>query len=89
VFIPTGPLSEGVSSYVGLGVAAYSPLGVDMRRQIGRRVIWGIEGTGDGWTVGAELEADLPDAPENTALRSAGHDLLPAVRIGIAFRRHF
>lgn len=87
VFIPRGPLSQGVSTYVGLGVAAYSPLGVDMRRQIGRRVIWGIEGTGDGWTVGAEVEADLPDARDSTGLPSTGRDLIPAVRIGIAIRR--
>jgi hypothetical protein len=86
VFIPKGPLSPNVSTYIGLGVAAYSPLGVDIDRQFGKRVIWGIEGTGDQWTIGAEVEADLPNTNN---VRSAGYDLIPAVRIGIAVRRHF
>jgi hypothetical protein len=86
VFIPKGPLSPNVSTYIGLGVAAYSPLGVDIDRQFGKRVIWGIEGTGDQWTIGAEVEADLPNTH---TVRPAGFDLIPAVRIGIAFRRNF
>lgn len=86
VFIPKGPLAPGISTYFGLGVGAYAPLGVEMERQFGKRVIWGIEGTGDQWTIGAEVEADLPNTHD---YRSAGYDLIPAVRIGIAFRRHF
>jgi|AAFX01.2.fsa_nt_gi hypothetical protein len=90
LFIPMSPGSDAISSYVGLGVAAYSPLGVDLRRQIGRRVTWGIEGPmGDRWTMGVEVEADLPDPHNDRTFGSVGDHLIPAVRMGIAFRRQF
>ena len=84
------PVSYGVSSYVGLGVAAHSPRGVDLRRQVGRRVTWGIEGVmGDRWTMGVEIEADLPNSNVDATFPSAGYDLIPTVRMGIALRRLF
>jgi hypothetical protein len=86
MFFPMSGASSNVSSYLGIGIAAYSPLGVEMSRQTGKRAIWGIEGAGDGWTLGAEVEADLPDSRDN---RLAGYDLIPTVRIGFAVRRHF
>jgi hypothetical protein len=90
LFIPMSPVSYGISSYVGLGVAVYSPRGVDLRRQIGRRVTWGIEGViSDRWTMGVEIEADLPESNIDATFPSAGYDLIPAIRMGIAFRRHF
>jgi hypothetical protein len=90
LFIPMSPVSYGVSSYVGLGVAAYSPRGVDLRRQIGRRVTWGIEGPmGDRWAMGVEIEADLPHVNNDPPFPSAGYDLIPAMRMGIALRRDF
>jgi len=86
MFFPMSGASSNVSSYLGIGIAAYSPLGVEMSRQTGKRVTWGIEGAGDGWTLGAEVEADLPDSRDN---RLAGYDLIPTVRVGFAVRRHF
>jgi hypothetical protein len=89
LFIPMSPVSSGISSYVGLGVAVYSPAG-ELHRQIGRRVTWGIEGVmSDRWTMGAEVEADLPNSNDGGSPLSAGYRLIPAVRIGLAFRRHF
>jgi hypothetical protein len=90
LFIPMGLASEGISSYVGIGVAAYFPRGVDMNRQIGKRVIWGIEGAwSDRWTMGVEIEADLPNPNDRANIPSASYDLIPAVRMGIALRRLF
>ena len=43
----------------------------------------------DRWTMGVEIEADLPDANTNATSSSAGFDLIPAVRMGIDLRRHF
>jgi hypothetical protein len=44
---------------------------------------------GDRWTMGVEIEADLPDSNIDATFPSAGYDLTPAVRMGIALRRHF
>jgi hypothetical protein len=85
VYIPT---RNTLKPYVGLGFSAYVPRGTDMRTQTGARLILGAEGSGDGWTVGGEVEIDVPrtarlDRPPG------GNYLFPMARVGLAIRRHF
>ena len=55
--------------------------------RMGTRVIAGMEGSGDRWTVGLEVELDLTSGKPLDRL--PGKDLLPTGRVGIAIRRHF
>jgi hypothetical protein len=77
-----------VKPYLGLGVARYIPRAVDLQAQTGMRLIAGMEGSGERWTIGVEVEIDLP--------RYGGSDravvqeqLYPTGRIGFAVRRKF
>jgi hypothetical protein len=76
-----------VKPYVGLGLSRYVPRRSDVRAQTGKRVIAGMEGSGERWTVGAEVEIDLPDFPGPSEV--AGGQLYPVGRIGLAIRRKF
>jgi opacity protein-like surface antigen len=74
--------------YVGLGLSRYVPRGGDWNAQTGKRLIAGMEGSGERWTVGVEVEIELPrdsglDRP------AVGNELLPTGRIGLAVRRRF
>jgi hypothetical protein len=85
LFMPLADLPPDVRPYIGLGVAGYVPVGVEMTRQRGTRVILGLERSGDQWDVGPEVEFDLP----TERAYQAGTSLIPAVRIGVALRRRF
>ncbi len=76
-----------IRPYVGLGLSRYVPRRAELRAQTGKRVIAGMEGSGERWTVGAEVEIDLPDFPGPG--EATGGQLYPAGRIGIAIRRRF
>ena len=73
-------------AYVGVGIGAFLPQGDDVPDRIGKRLIIGMELSGDGWAVGPEVEFDLTHSKLDPFVR---HDLLPTFRIGIAVRRHF
>jgi len=85
----TGPRAWPVlRPYGGVGISVYLPRGVDMIPQRGVRIIAGMEGSGDRWTIGPEVQIDLPRT--NTISRPHhGDDLLFTGRIGIAVRRRF
>ena len=85
LFLRRHPMTDYIRPYVGLGIAAYLPRGVDMNIQRGVRLIVGMEGSGDRWTLGPEVELDLP----NQQGPSVADDLLLTARIGIAIRRRF
>ena len=74
-------------AYLGAGIGAFFPHGDGFPNQMGARVIAGMEGSGDQWTVGLEVELDL--TPGKPLDRFPGKDLLPTGRVGIAIRRHF
>ena len=74
-------------AYVGLGIGAFVPHGDGFPTRMGARLIAGMEGSGDRWTVGLEVELDL--TPGTPLDRFPGKDLLPTGRVGIAIRRHF
>jgi hypothetical protein len=82
------PTRNDVKPYIGLGIAAFVPRGVDLDRQIGARLIAGMEGTADRWTVGAEVEIDIP-RPNRLDERSWREELYFTGRIGLAIRRRF
>jgi len=85
LFLRRHQTADYLRPYVGLGIAAYLPRGVDMNIQRGMRLIVGMEGSGDRWTVGPEVELDLPGQQGP----SVADDLLLTARIGIAIRRRF
>jgi hypothetical protein len=58
-----------------------------MRHQRGTRLILGLEGSGERWDVGPEVELELPTARES--IPYVGNNLLPTARIGVAIRRRF
>jgi len=74
------------SSYVGVGIAAFVPHGDDFATRTGKRLILGMEHSGDRWTVGPEIEIDLPPGQLD---RFGRRGLVPTVRVGIAIRRNF
>jgi hypothetical protein len=78
---------EDVRGYVGLGISAYLPHRVDLSTQSGLRLIIGMEGSGERWTVGPEIELDLPKSKDTAGFQRT--ELLPTGRIGIAIRRRF
>jgi hypothetical protein len=80
--------------YVGLGLSAYVPRGGTFTTRTGRRLIAGAEGSGERWTVGLEVEIDLPRQDEvgghpSRFVPFVNNELFPAGRIGIAVRRRF
>jgi hypothetical protein len=80
------PYQPEFPAYVGVGIGAFVPHGDGFPTRRGARVIAGMEGSGDRWTVGLEVELDLtPGKPD----RVDHKDLLPTGRVGIAIRRHF
>jgi hypothetical protein len=81
------PDLPNMRAYGGIGVSAYMPNGVDMPRQRGARLIFGIEGSGEHWDVGPEVEIELPSFHES--IPYIGNNLLPTARIGVAIRRRF
>jgi hypothetical protein len=87
---------RSMKAYGGLGVAAYIPRGVDMKAQFGTRVVLGLEAIADGWSIGPEVQIDIPRPDSSRASRSIGvppYDdgtkLMPTTRIGIAVRKRF
>jgi|RhiMethySRZTD1v2_1073278.scaffolds.fasta_scaffold01576_4 hypothetical protein len=75
--------------YIGLGLARLIPRGSDVVTQTGNRLILGMEGSGERWTVGVELEIDLPRYRTIDAGSVAREQLYPTGRIGLAIRRAF
>jgi hypothetical protein len=75
--------------YIGLGLSRLIPRGADLEAQTGRRLILGMEGSGERWTIGVELEFDLPRNTRSDALSVASEPLYPVGRIGLAIRRSF
>ena len=73
--------------YIGVGLSYNLPLGVDMLHQRSSRVILGLEGSGERWDVGPELDFELPSFRES--IPYVGNNLLPTARIGVAIRRRF
>jgi hypothetical protein len=71
-----------------MGFSAYLPRHVDMDAQRGIRFIVGIEGSGDRWVVGPEVEIDVA-RPSDADRPFIDDNLLFAGRIGIAVRRRF
>lgn len=86
VFIRT---RNDLKPYLGLGVSAYFPWGMDIKNQTGTRLILGAEASGDRWTVGVEVELDVPRDRRSVDGPRAGTPLYLVGRIGLAVRRHF
>ena len=74
-----------VKPYVGLGAAAYLPGTGNFSAQRGARLTLGMEGSGERWTVGVEVELDLTDGRNRPFVDA----LYPTGRIGLALRRAF
>jgi hypothetical protein len=88
--------SSSLKAYGGLGIAAYFPRRVDMHTQFGLRIILGLEAIADGWSIGPEIQVDVPrpetfrDPRRISVARDAdGTKLMPTARIGIAVRKRF
>jgi hypothetical protein len=75
--------------YIGLGLSRLIPRGADLKAQTANRLILGMEGSGERWTVGVELEFDLPRNGRTDVGGVAREQLYPAGRIGLAIRRAF
>lgn len=86
VFLRT---SNPVRPYIGLGTAAYLPRGPGWSTHRGMRIVAGMEGSGERWTIGVEVEADLPRPRDLSRPLPTNALLYPDGRIGIAVRRHF
>jgi hypothetical protein len=71
--------------YVGLGYSAY----VYSTLHTGTRLIAGMEGSGEGWTVGLEVEIDVPRSGGRARPSVDNSNLFPTGRIGLALRRRF
>lgn len=85
VFLPSRP---EIKPYVGLGIARYLPRGGGLTAQTGQHLIAGMEGSGERWTIGVELEFDFPS--KKAFDRPLVEDeLFPTGRIGLAIRRAF
>jgi hypothetical protein len=87
VFFRPRHAQDDLRPYVGIGRGAYIPRGADSKARTGTRLIAGLEGSGERWTVGVEIEIDLP-RPHHVR-PSVGGDLFPDGRIGMALRRRF
>jgi hypothetical protein len=73
-------------TYVGVGIGAFVPHGDGFATRTGTRLTWGIERMGERWTVGAEIEVDLPLGERDRLVRT---HLVPTTRAGLAIRRNF
>ena len=87
LFVQRPELPPNIRMYGGVGISGYIPNGVEMPRQRGGRLIFGIEGSREHWDVGPEVEVEFPAARES--IPYVGNNLLPTARIGIAIRRRF
>jgi hypothetical protein len=58
-----------------------------MQTQMGTRVIHGAELPAERWTIGVEVQLDLPHQPK--VGRPVRDELFPVGRIGLAIRRGF
>ena len=88
--------SSSLKAYGGLGIAAYVPRGVDMNTQFGLRIILGLEAIADGWSIGPEIQVDVPRRDTfrdsrriSVASVADGTRLMPTARVGIAVRKRF
>jgi hypothetical protein len=57
-----------------------------MDAQRGVRLTFGLDELGDRWTIGQEVELDIP---HTKVLMNIVRIWCPSVRVGIALRRHF
>jgi len=83
-------------AYGGFGLAAYIPRGGAMKTQFGAHVVFGLEAIGDGWSIGPELQFDVPQPKPvpgvlglTAAAREGGTGLMPTARFGVAIRKQF
>jgi hypothetical protein len=91
--------SSSLKAYGGLGFAVYLPRRADMNAHFGTRITLGLEAQGDGWSIGPELQIDVPrprffsnGGPVKDVVDSLsppGKHLMPTGRIGIAVRKRF
>ena len=91
--------TTALKAYGGLGFAAYIPRRQDMNVHFGTRIILGLEALADGWSIGPEIQVDVPrprffsnGGPVRDVVDSlspAGKHLMPTGRIGIAVRKRF
>jgi hypothetical protein len=86
VFIRT---RHALKPYAGLGFSAYVPRGIDLDTQTGTRLIAGMEGSGERWTVGLEVEIDAPHLRDRERPSVNTSNLFFTGRIGLAVRRSF
>lgn len=78
----------GFFGYAGLGVVATFPHHADMHTQFGPRFIVGMEGAGEIWSAGPEIQLDVP-APGPESRQFVRESLLPTARLGFAIRHRF
>jgi hypothetical protein len=88
LYVHRPELPPNLLMYGGVGFSAYLPRGVDVPRQRGTRLIFGIEGSGERWDIGPEVEVELP-ASRSESIPHISNNLLPTARIGVAIRRRF
>jgi hypothetical protein len=72
--------------YVGFGFIRLIPHREGLRKQSGRRLLLGMEGSAGRWSVGPEFEIDITGG-HDAAMAQDG--LLPTIRLGLALRRRF
>ena len=82
IFIPA---RHDLKPYVGLGISAY----LHSNPSTGTRLIAGMEGSGDRWTVGLEVEIDVPHSKGRERPSVEPTHLFLTGRIGLAIRRSF
>ena len=83
----TGRTDEHFRWFAGAGIAAYIPHAPGMFTQRGLRILAGMEFLGRQWSVGPEVDADLPNLSEQD--RFVTVDLHPTIHGGITIRRVF
>jgi hypothetical protein len=90
--------TSSLKAYGGLGISAYFPRREDMHVHFGTRIILGLEALADGWSIGPEIQVDVPhprSSPNGpvdyvvASLKAAGKHLAPTGRVGIAVRKRF
>jgi len=80
------PYQPEFPAYVGVGIGAFVPHGDGFPTRMGARVIAGMEGSGDRWTVGLEVGLGLTRGRLDRCTRRG---LVRTGRVGMAIRRHF
>jgi hypothetical protein len=83
----TGRTDEHVRWFAGAGIAAYLPHAPGGRTQRGLRIVLGMDFAGRRWSVGPEIDAELPAGLGEEGFATL--DLFPTVHGGIAIRRVF